>query len=197
MTQQQATDPTELALKAEADALQQHLAGFRAIVPDTQEIANYINTTLVEVKTRARALDVQEKSATKPINDALAVVRGWFRPAKNAYSELEAILKSKLGEWDRLLATQKAEQMAAAAAAFRATEPERGLALMQAVPEGPSVAAGTSIRKVWKFEVIDPASVPRELCEPVDKLIRQAIALGHREIPGVRVYEDLSVRVTI
>jgi hypothetical protein len=50
--------------------------------------------------------------------------------------------------------------------------------------------ASSHVRKAWKHEVIDATLVPREFCLPVDKLIRQAVVGGLREIPGVRIYEE-------
>ena len=50
--------------------------------------------------------------------------------------------------------------------------------------------ANSHIRKEWKHEVVDATLVPREYCMPVDKLIRQAVQGGLREIPGVRIYEQ-------
>jgi len=50
--------------------------------------------------------------------------------------------------------------------------------------------ANSHVRKAWKHEVMDATLVPREYCLPVDKLIRQAVQGGLREIPGVRIYEE-------
>ena len=47
-----------------------------------------------------------------------------------------------------------------------------------------------SIRTVWKFEIIDANLLPREYLMPDEKKIGTAMALGTREIPGVRIFED-------
>jgi hypothetical protein len=52
----------------------------------------------------------------------------------------------------------------------------------------------TAIRTDTKFEVTDIEAVPRELCSPDDKKIRQAVANGAKEIPGVRIYQEKAVR---
>jgi len=55
-------------------------------------------------------------------------------------------------------------------------------------------AAGTaSTKKVWKFEIQDPNSVPREFLVVDEKAIRQAVAAGVRSITGVRIYEENQV----
>jgi hypothetical protein len=45
--------------------------------------------------------------------------------------------------------------------------------------------------KTWKFEIVVASAVPREYCEPAESLIRKAVASGVREIPGVKIYEDI------
>ena len=53
--------------------------------------------------------------------------------------------------------------------------------------------ASASSRKTWKYEIIDPDLVPRELCEPSPAKLRTAVNSGIREIPGVRIYEEYGV----
>ena len=43
----------------------------------------------------------------------------------------------------------------------------------------------------WQFTVEVPSAVPREFCEPVDKLIRAAVKSGVREISGVKIYNKM------
>lgn len=50
-------------------------------------------------------------------------------------------------------------------------------------------------KKVWKFDVLDPDLVPRKYCSVEQKLIRSAIAQGVREIPGLKIYEDISIAI--
>lgn len=53
-------------------------------------------------------------------------------------------------------------------------------------------APKTGVRMVTKFEVTAPDAVPREYCSVNDSLIRQAIAAGTADIPGVRIYQERS-----
>lgn len=82
-------------------------------------------------------------------------------------------------EQARLAAQRRREQMAAEAEAAK-----------QARQAKPEVKTGVKTKTV--FTVIDPSQVPRSLCEPSDKLIREAIANGLREIPGVEIREEKS-----
>lgn len=82
-------------------------------------------------------------------------------------------------EQARLAAQRKREQMAAEAEAAK-----------QARQAKPEVKTGVKTKMV--FTVTNPALVPRSFCEPSDKLIREAIANGLREIPGVEIREERS-----
>jgi hypothetical protein len=56
-----------------------------------------------------------------------------------------------------------------------------------------SGAKATSVER-WAFEIQDEAQLPREYLIPNDKAIRQAVASGVRNIAGVRIFLDTSIR---
>jgi hypothetical protein len=58
----------------------------------------------------------------------------------------------------------------------------------------PSVA-GVSTSVVWRFEVVDPAAVPREFLVVDEVAVRAAIRGGRRDIPGLRIYDDTRISV--
>lgn len=109
---------------------------------------------------------------------------------------------------------RKAQEKAAAAEAARlagenrkAAQLERAAEKAQLVAEttattaavllgaGPakSMDAGDGAKnktsRVWRFEVVDAAHVPRQFLAVDEKSIRAAVAQGAREIPGVRIFE--------
>lgn len=53
--------------------------------------------------------------------------------------------------------------------------------------------AVTGARKVWKFEVLDPDEVPRKYLVVDEKLVRDAVKVGIRDIGGVRIYEETEI----
>lgn len=55
--------------------------------------------------------------------------------------------------------------------------------------------ATTTIKQNWTFEILDDKAVPRDFCEPSKDHIRQAIAAGAREIPGVRIWDAGTVAI--
>jgi hypothetical protein len=46
------------------------------------------------------------------------------------------------------------------------------------------------VRKVWKFEIVDPGLVPEAYRVVDEGKVRQAVSAGVREIPGVRIFEE-------
>jgi hypothetical protein len=50
-------------------------------------------------------------------------------------------------------------------------------------------------QRVWRFQIMDERSVPREFCSPDAMIIREAVRNGVREIQGVRIYEDIQISV--
>ncbi len=53
--------------------------------------------------------------------------------------------------------------------------------------------SGTSL--VWKVEIIDEKLVPREYCDPVMTLLRDAVKRGVREIPGTRIFQETRLAI--
>jgi len=52
--------------------------------------------------------------------------------------------------------------------------------------------AAAHVRKVWKAEVVNEAEVPREYLTVDMKKVNDAVRMGAREIPGVRIFEEVS-----
>lgn len=50
--------------------------------------------------------------------------------------------------------------------------------------------------KTWTYEIIDPLAVPREYLMINETAIRQAIREGLRDLPGIRIYEEINVRLS-
>lgn len=93
---------------------------------------------------------------------------------------------------DELTTAERDEAEAAKLAAQRKREQEiaEAEAAKAAKTQKPAVKSGIKTKTV--FTVTNPELVPRYLCEPSDKLIREVIANGLREIPGVEIREEKS-----
>jgi hypothetical protein len=81
------------------------------------------------------------------------------------------------------------EQTNAAIAAVQAEAPSAPVVL-----RGEYGASAFSVEK-WDYEVMDPAAIPLGYLNIDDAAVRQAIADGVRDIPGLRIFPNDQFRV--
>ena len=66
--------------------------------------------------------------------------------------------------------------------------------MQQAPPKTVRTEAGSvTIRSAWKFEVVDMAALPDEYKIADAVKLGKVVRAGVREIPGVRIYEEMVV----
>ncbi len=128
----------------------------------------------------ARRRVEEEQRFKQGIEEAKARERG----AKKA--ELEALARA--AEIERQTAVKQAEEEAAKIAVIAPT------VVAPVVQEAPRVtrteAGSASQRKVWTYDIFDAALVPREYLLVSDAKVRDAVKMGVRSIPGVRIFEE-------
>ena len=153
----------------------------------------YLRETLKKKDASAAML----RAATKPLNEHLKIVRGWFAPTIADLERVETLLKGKLSSY---LAAKRAEATKALAAATAAVQRHDAPALTAAlqVANAPTVKLeGFSTREVWRATVIAEDLLPREyLCPDVAKLnaVTRACPADRTPspIPGVK-FEKSSI----
>ncbi len=162
-----------------------------------------------------------EKSETKSLNAliekldgmAAAYAREQARKAEEERLRIEAAERARAEA--ELAARQKAEEEAARAAAANSAFGLEGTPVAPVAPTPPpppvltpvptvqkAHSSSASFTEVWKYEIIDPNAVPRELCSPDDAKIRACLAARKAEgyktdqvlITGLRIYADMQVR---
>lgn len=106
---------------------------------------------------------------------------------------LEAEAKAARARSDAGRAKAQAEAEAAAARAAQA---------QAAIPVAPAKSEGQIVKRVWKFEVVDVWKLTRScpgFVEPVPRKreINEAIANGMRDIPGLRIWEEVETGVRL
>ena len=190
------------AVQAEAEALE-------VDSPDANEQAVALASRAKKVSKR---LEDKRKELVGEPNGYVKAVNNLFKTFIGPLDDTERVLKGKIGQYQARLEMERRKAQAAAEKAAREAQARLDAEAKAAnvepvrveVPTAPPPAsvtrteAGTSsIKKVWKFEVIDETEVPREYCEPSDKLIREAVKGGIRKIPGVRIYEENQVNLRV
>lgn len=162
------------------------LPQIRAIVLTNQAGLDAAGALLQATKGKAKSLEVQRTSVTKPLLDAKRGIDSWFKPARDALNSVELALKGAISAYVE-------QQRAAQVAALQAGEHATALATEQ-----PTMPAGVSTRTVWRFEIVDPEAVPREFLVIDGAKIAQHVTAhkGNTSIPGIRVYADTDVSST-
>jgi len=186
---------TANACQGTAEDLRVEVLKNHVLVDDAQnaEASEFVK----KVKAVFKIIDDERTEITAPLREAEKWVNAQFKPVLARLSETEATLKKMIGAFAmKKQAEQRALAAAAAELAAKSVTREafvEALAMTQAA--APQAVEGVSVRKVWKFEILDERLVPRELCSVDLGKVRQAVAAGARDIPGVRVYEDQVVAV--
>jgi hypothetical protein len=160
-----------------------------------------------EERDRIRALrkdlEKQRTPVSKPLNAILRGVNGCFKPADTALAALEGAwvraindqrARAQVEKQRLLLAAQRASQEAQAAETVAAAETATQVAreALVAASEAAQEAEGTTFIDRWRFEIVDPAALPREYLCPNERKIAEVVqALGDKtSIPGVRTWND-------
>lgn len=160
----------------------------RALVVDSQDMYDFANEQLGEIKARYRALDERRKAIVDPINKAKQAVQDLFNPvladldgAESAYKS--AMLNYQRGQ-DRLRLEEQArldreareqrerlEKQAAKAEKKGDAETAAVLAQTAAVMTAPIAtstyvqAKGASVVRTWKARVTDKAALLKSIVE--------------------------------
>jgi len=165
---------------------------------------------LVKVKGRAKRIEELRLFFVKPLNDQVKAINDRFKASLKPLEDVEAKVKRLIGnytlEQDRIRREKERELQEAHAKEMAKQEKEADKAGTDFVPTvAPSIVRSTptiktesgktTTIKVWKFEIVDAAKVPREYLEVNESLVRKAVQAGAREIAGVRIYEDVQVKV--
>lgn len=210
-----ASDPQVRELAAQADNLLAVGSNYRVATTVEYEVAG---TELQRVKGAQKALDELKKKITRPIDAAKKAVLELFRSPEDKLSRAESgIKRAMIGFQDEQERFRRAEQLRVDDVARR--ERERLEAQARKAQESGKVAkaeileqraatvvapiinrtppkmAGVQTREVWKFEVTDPASVPREYLIVDESKIRRVVGAlkGDTNIAGVRVWPEKSI----
>lgn len=184
------TNPEEVASLAivEAGPMASSAAveGLQRLPVTNDDQCAFATQLLQELKGVQHSVEMRRTEISGPLYRAHRAVNELFRPALDALSRGEGVLKDKISEYLRAKEAANAAALQAAAAAPTPALAQQSIALV--APVAPP--AGVSVRKVWRFRVVDQDKVPRELCSPDPEKIREAFEGGRREVPGVEFYQE-------
>ena len=156
-----------------------------------QDQMNYASSYLQRLKGLANQIELHRKEIAKPFQQQVKAIKAHFDPAADALSRVEALLKKKiLDGYERAKASQAASFQQAEAAIAQGNTQGAALATQQAVASDMTLAPGISARTTIKWEIVDVSKLPSWAWSPDPAKIQQAIDMGHRQIDGVRIWEE-------
>ena len=156
---------------------------------------NKINIYQIAVEAERQRQQEAARRAAQELQDKLR------REAEEANRKAREEASRKAEEEARLRRASEAEIAAAKLAAqekviAQAVEPIVILPPVIPPKPVPRTESGTLAYQVrsWKHEVTDESLVPRHYMAIDEKKIREAIDMGLRELPGIRIYEEVETR---
>lgn len=189
------------------------------VVVNTDAQKELALSSVKQLQAFKKIVDARRDELVRPLNDRVKLINAFAKKLLEPVNEVDAHIRNQLVAWERELEAMRSkarraeqervelekatlEQEARTAEIFNAPPPrDTELAIFEA--EAESVKSlkfieaqrvkGTT--KTWKFVVEGAASVPREFCMPDEAKIRDAVKRGVREIPGCRIFEDITITV--
>ncbi len=214
-----ATVPPEERAKAidkEIAVLNKKSESFLAIESSAQYAQ--ANEFLALVKGRADEIEKERKSITVPLNAALDAANAVYQPRLKKCKEVTDIVKNAMSAFLRA-ENEKAQKEEKRLADLRAKQDERREEKGQAPVATPlptvarpetvvqTDAGKTVAKKVWKFEITTLKDIPQQYLQQtlklaieagmLNKVLKQAVDGGVRDIAGVRIYEDFAISTSI
>jgi len=145
---------------------------------------------------RAKEIESLRVTAVRPLNAQVQTINDLFRPSLDRLKKVVAGVKGMMARYTMRQRAEQTRLLQAAAAASAASVPTAALEAVKAAADAlPPQVQGVSTRRVWNWTVVDQAQVPEEyLLVLVNKTkVDEAVKAGVREIPGIKIVEDVVV----
>lgn len=170
-------------------------------------------TLLGHVTSARKRIEALKKRWLDPLNQQVKLIRGDFDAMAAPAAEAEQILRGKVAvyyrekqeaarrEEERLRKlAEKRQEKAIAKAEAKGEEPPLPVIPMPTIAAPAKTTrtetgSAVTMRKVWKWRVVDEQQIPREYFVLDEKKLNAVVKAGLREIPGVEVYETEEVTV--
>lgn len=165
---------------------------------------------LAKVKARAKSIEEIRLFFVKPLKDQAKAIDGMFNPKITILENIESKVKRLVSNYtmeqerarreeERKLQEAHAKEMAKQEKKADKKGEDFTPTIAPIIQQAPQTIKSESVKTTtiieWKFEVLDPFSVPRDFCTVDESLIRKSVKQGVREIEGVRIYEDAQIKI--
>lgn len=172
----------------------------------SEETASDANTVLHWIAKAKKALQERMNFFVRPLKDHVKKIEAEFKLVSGPLIQADAIIRGKVVDWRIKVeeAARKEEaELRRKAEGKQKKQEEKALAKGEDPPppppvptvEVPKTTEGVTIIKTWTYGVEDIYKVPRKYLALDTVAVMQAVHLGVREIPGLRIYRKESVKV--
>jgi hypothetical protein len=182
---------TELTRQIQSDqqAFDRELVEIGTIEITTQDELTFAEGEIQKAAERWKLYEEKRTAATKPLNQSLREINGWFKPVQAALKSIESGWKSAISRFRVRQREEQARLLAAAQAAVDPTEIRESLiAASQAEPVVSSLVQVDH----WTFKIEDFDKIPREYLVPDFEKIALIVRAKKEQhgIPGVHAWND-------
>lgn len=158
-----------------------------------QASMDYAAGFLKQVKGFWKELEERRLALGRPLREALDAIQAHCKPALDGLRAVEERLKRKISEGNARAEETRRQMYAEAQHAFN-TGNMQGVAIatQQAVQADVSLPQGVHTRTEIKWEFQDIRQLAQEFWSwtPDPAKVQAAVDAGHRQIPGVRIWEE-------
>ena len=185
-------------IKQEVD---QFLYEQQEIIISSNDQYTQAGDTLKVVQNRIKKLEEKRKEYTQPLDESKKRIMADFQSISKPLEEFVGNVKTEMIKWARAEQQRKDEEQKkleaealTKAKAEGKSEVEVAIVNQEVKTQRGDVST-TTVKKVWKAEVINETEVPREYLTVNQVVINQAVRDGVRKIPGVRIYQDEQISI--
>ena len=175
-------------------------------VVETSVDAKNATDDLSMISTLKKAMEEKRREYTVPLDQHKKAIMETFRTLMAPIEEADRVTRDKVLAFKQVQAAQKAEEERINAERLQLAQDE--MALKGEITEPVNLIPVSEVTKTihtdlgtagmvtnWKFEIIKPALVPDEYKIVDVAKIGKVVRAGLREIPGVRIYPEESLRM--
>jgi|WetSurMetagenome_2_1015567.scaffolds.fasta_scaffold88551_4 hypothetical protein len=193
MTAQPAASEALRAQLTSAEAWFAQMGAGAGVMPiKTQADLEFAAEVVRAIKAKAKEIEATKAPLTKPLNEMLSMVRGWFKPTEKAAEKAEADWKAAVLRSNKERTEEASKALLEAQRAHVAGD-DKAVAAAVARVQPPEAVAGLSIRRTWKYRIVDESRVPREYLAVDHAKVSAALAASKTPgevIPGIEFYQE-------
>lgn len=187
---------TQLRTKKELDEAQEIFDNLEDLIVEDKDDIEFASKMLREVKGKKKFLEGERGKVTYHLNEALEIIRSWFRDPIKLLTQCEKILKEKIDDAMEEMERKQQEALdkaSKAAMSGKKSSARRALEDAKAAEIGP--IEGIQVRAGWDYEIVDFNKIPRKWLCVDDPMLKAHIRSkkGDVQIPGIKVIKKNSI----